>query len=373
MAPSHTFHHIQVTEPTPPVTMQERVYAPYPPAPSSTNFSILAIAIIGIVATAFLLVSYYVFVIKCCLNWHHFGHRLRAFRNLRDFRSDPQNHHRPMVYAPENQGLEEHIIQSIPIFRFKRKDCFLCEDAYECSVCLNEFEEGQKLRILPKCGHAFHIDCIDTWLQAHSNCPLCRACISSQVLAHQYMIDLEEAHRETCQSFHSGAENDHSRENVHSSQRLEESLGLTDSGGESATVEGGSRAIPKKAVESGFLEVKFMGRKSAGQGKKLGQHQHHLSSAGDECILVRESDQQFCVEPIRRSFSMDFDADRHLYISLTDILAQNPHLREVSNSTGEGCSSSSSSRGRRTFFPFGHGRGIPRNAILPIKVEAGIS
>ncbi|CAN6461550.1 unnamed protein product [Victoria cruziana] len=354
-------YRIQVREPTPPVAMQEGVYAPYPPAPSSTNFSILAIAIIGIVATAFLLVSYYVFVIKCCLNWHHFGHRLRAFRSLRDFRpSDPGNRRRPsMVYAPENQGLEEHIIQSIPIFRFKRKDCFLCEDSYECSVCLNEFEEGQKLRILPKCGHAFHIDCIDTWLQAHSNCPLCRACISNQVLTHQYMMDLEDPHPETCRSFHSGSPNGHSRENVRSS-----SSRLAENGGDSAAVEEGGR----KAVESGFFEVRLTG---AEPGKRLRQHQHHLSSAGDECINVRERDEQFCVEPIRRSFSMDFDADRHLYISLADIFAQNPHLRDVTGNTGEGCSSSS--RGRRTFFPFGHGRGIPRNAVLPIKVEGGTS
>ncbi|KAF1865942.1 hypothetical protein Lal_00041723 [Lupinus albus] len=31
------------------------------------------------------------------------------------------------------------------------------------------------LRLLPKCHHAFHLPCIDTWLASHTNCPMCRA------------------------------------------------------------------------------------------------------------------------------------------------------------------------------------------------------
>uniref|UniRef100_A0A0E0BA22 RING-type E3 ubiquitin transferase n=1 Tax=Oryza glumipatula TaxID=40148 RepID=A0A0E0BA22_9ORYZ len=47
-------------------------------------------------------------------------------------------------------------------------------DRTDCSVCLGEFRDGESLRLLPKCSHAFHVPCIDTWLRSHSNCPLCR-------------------------------------------------------------------------------------------------------------------------------------------------------------------------------------------------------
>ncbi|KAM7252514.1 hypothetical protein ACFE04_024397 [Oxalis oulophora] len=45
----------------------------------------------------------------------------------------------------------------------------------DCSVCLSEFEKDETVRLLPKCNHAFHISCIDTWLRSHTNCPNCRA------------------------------------------------------------------------------------------------------------------------------------------------------------------------------------------------------
>ena len=45
----------------------------------------------------------------------------------------------------------------------------------ECVICLSGFEEGEVGRSLPKCGHVFHVECIDMWLSSHCNCPICRA------------------------------------------------------------------------------------------------------------------------------------------------------------------------------------------------------
>ncbi|XP_050204504.1 RING-H2 finger protein ATL16-like [Mercurialis annua] len=74
-----------------------------------------------------------------------------------------------------SNGLESNIMHSLPISQFKnKKDAEHKESDNECAVCLGEFEEGEWLKHLPNCVHVFHIACIDTWFQTHSNCPLCR-------------------------------------------------------------------------------------------------------------------------------------------------------------------------------------------------------
>lgn len=48
------------------------------------------------------------------------------------------------------------------------------EDALGCSICTDDFEPGQDLRVLP-CDHKFHPACIDPWLlNVSGTCPLCR-------------------------------------------------------------------------------------------------------------------------------------------------------------------------------------------------------
>ncbi|XP_015257413.1 PREDICTED: E3 ubiquitin-protein ligase RNF6 isoform X1 [Cyprinodon variegatus] len=42
-----------------------------------------------------------------------------------------------------------------------------------CSVCINEYAQGNKLRRLP-CSHEFHVHCIDRWLSENNTCPICR-------------------------------------------------------------------------------------------------------------------------------------------------------------------------------------------------------
>lgn len=45
----------------------------------------------------------------------------------------------------------------------------------ECIICLSEFTIGEKIRILEKCNHGFHLQCIQQWLISHSSCPTCRS------------------------------------------------------------------------------------------------------------------------------------------------------------------------------------------------------
>ncbi|GMI66069.1 hypothetical protein HRI_000276200 [Hibiscus trionum] len=50
-----------------------------------------------------------------------------------------------------------------------------------CAICLEEYVQGEKVRVLPRCKHMFHKDCIEEWLQVPSlHCPICR----DQVLEH---------------------------------------------------------------------------------------------------------------------------------------------------------------------------------------------
>lgn len=48
-------------------------------------------------------------------------------------------------------------------------------------MCLSEIEDGERGRVLPNCKHAFHIECIDTWFESNSNCPLCRCLVRPDV------------------------------------------------------------------------------------------------------------------------------------------------------------------------------------------------
>ncbi|KAF7813864.1 putative lactoylglutathione lyase, chloroplastic [Senna tora] len=69
-------------------------------------------------------------------------------------------------------GIDKTVIESLPFFRFSSLRG--SKEGLECSVCLSKFEDIEILRLLPKCKHAFHINCIDHWLEKHSSCPLCR-------------------------------------------------------------------------------------------------------------------------------------------------------------------------------------------------------
>lgn len=76
-------------------------------------------------------------------------------------------------------GLDPAVLKTIPILVFDAKQF---GDGLECAVCLCDVSQGEKARILPKCNHGFHVDCIDMWFQSHSTCPLCRNPVSNQSL-----------------------------------------------------------------------------------------------------------------------------------------------------------------------------------------------
>ncbi|KAJ1280859.1 hypothetical protein BS78_04G264400 [Paspalum vaginatum] len=45
----------------------------------------------------------------------------------------------------------------------------------ECAVCLEAMRAGERCRVLPRCDHGFHAQCVDPWLRRSRVCPVYRA------------------------------------------------------------------------------------------------------------------------------------------------------------------------------------------------------
>ncbi|GMJ08652.1 Arabidopsis Toxicos en Levadura 78 [Hibiscus trionum] len=71
-------------------------------------------------------------------------------------------------------GVKRKTLKSFPTVNYSADLNQLPGLDSECVICLSEFKTGDRLRILPKCNHGFHVRCIDKWLSCHSSCPKCR-------------------------------------------------------------------------------------------------------------------------------------------------------------------------------------------------------
>lgn len=85
--------------------------------------------------------------------------------------------------AAAARGLDATAIDALPTLAYSEvKDLHIGKGALECAVCLNEFEDDETLRLLPKCDHVFHLECIDMWLASHTTCPVCRADLAAETV-----------------------------------------------------------------------------------------------------------------------------------------------------------------------------------------------
>ncbi|KAL6144384.1 hypothetical protein ACLB2K_055077 [Fragaria x ananassa] len=95
---------------------------------------------------------------------------------------------RRFVFAPGQEsgaptlrrGLDPLVLSSLPLIVFSPEDF---KEGLECAVCLSDLVQGEKARLLPKCNHGFHVECIDMWFQSHSTCPLCRNAVVPEAVA----------------------------------------------------------------------------------------------------------------------------------------------------------------------------------------------
>ncbi|KAK1421662.1 hypothetical protein QVD17_24165 [Tagetes erecta] len=61
------------------------------------------------------------------------------------------------------------LLRTIPKLTYSASETFS-----DCVICLTEFVVGDEVRVLPRCGHCFHVACIDRWIGSHFTCPSCR-------------------------------------------------------------------------------------------------------------------------------------------------------------------------------------------------------
>ncbi|XP_061355528.1 E3 ubiquitin-protein ligase RING1-like [Gastrolobium bilobum] len=156
----------------------------YPPPPppglykdqsKHHKISTYLIITIAIAATAFFVVCCYAIYAKFFSGWNRSRRRGLSQQQTEDDFVDEE--HGPVVDHPiwyiRTTGLQQSIISAITVCKYKKGEGLI--EGTDCSVCLSEFQEDENLRLLPKCNHAFHLPCIDTWLRSHTNCPMCRA------------------------------------------------------------------------------------------------------------------------------------------------------------------------------------------------------
>lgn len=157
----------------------------------------------GKIMLSCIILLFFIVVLMVCLHiyarWyllrarrrHHHHHNLRRRQAQLVFYPDPTNPTTlqqdiyPGIYAAAvsfiaaaPRGLEASVITLLPVFSYDPKAH--PEGPPECAVCLSEFESGETGRVLPKCKHAFHTDCIDMWFHSHSTCPLCRTLVEPE-------------------------------------------------------------------------------------------------------------------------------------------------------------------------------------------------
>ncbi|KAA8518444.1 hypothetical protein F0562_015918 [Nyssa sinensis] len=73
-------------------------------------------------------------------------------------------------------GLDEATLSSYPKLLYSQAKLHKKDSSTAscCSVCLADYKNSDTLRLLPDCGHLFHLKCVDPWLRLHPTCPVCR-------------------------------------------------------------------------------------------------------------------------------------------------------------------------------------------------------
>ncbi|XP_038714990.1 RING-H2 finger protein ATL74-like [Tripterygium wilfordii] len=86
-------------------------------------------------------------------------------------------------------SMSRNDLEKLPCYDYMSNDR-ASSSPVDCAVCLDNFKDGEKCRMLPICRHSFHSHCIDAWLLRTPNCPICRTSADSSSHFSDSSIDL---------------------------------------------------------------------------------------------------------------------------------------------------------------------------------------
>ncbi|KAJ5071744.1 hypothetical protein M0811_09904 [Anaeramoeba ignava] len=122
-------------------------------------------------------------------NQSNFQNQFQNSQNFQNQSNEP-NYPNPLNYQnfqqnsnirfgnSQNRNLNTNeIFAQLPTFKYHQSKI---SQQKNCPICLESFQESEKLRILP-CLHFFHKSCIDPWLNNHDTCPICKTKIRENI------------------------------------------------------------------------------------------------------------------------------------------------------------------------------------------------
>ncbi|XP_049347413.1 E3 ubiquitin ligase BIG BROTHER-related-like [Solanum verrucosum] len=107
---------------------------------------------------------------------------------LDDTYSDEIEDEEEEVVEEQDNDINEFVDQDMSEY-FERSTCYVTcvmdidanedgddEEQEACAICLLEYKDEDNIGTL-QCGHEFHAECINKWLQRKKSCPFCRASV----------------------------------------------------------------------------------------------------------------------------------------------------------------------------------------------------
>ncbi|KAG2305038.1 hypothetical protein Bca52824_033689 [Brassica carinata] len=143
-------------------TQRALAAAPTPPISHENN----------VTGAVLVLLSVLICGIIFCLGLHYFI--CLAFRRYSSFMISEPVSSLSTQRDSSNKGIKKKALRMFPVVSYAHEMNLSAGIGEECLICLSDFVSGEKLRLLPKCNHGFHVSCIDKWLQQHLTCPKCR-------------------------------------------------------------------------------------------------------------------------------------------------------------------------------------------------------